>query len=160
MQLLRQIVICDTFRLNSFPKKIKKYIKIYIYIYIYKYIFEMCISLTEADAIHILMQSQRYNTLKIHMKQIAIRDYTKLKLNFNCNKKHTLTHLSLVVMTVLDYIVFTHYNSPFTVTAIIKCKFDSELLCSVCLASILAATHPKWIYLHDFLTFTDTKKYL
>ncbi len=117
----------------------------------------MCISLTEADAIHILMQSQRYNTLKIHMKQIAIWDYTKLKLNFNCYKKHTLTHLSLVVMPVLDYILFTHYNSPFTVTAIIKCKFDSELLCSICLASILAASHPKWIYLHDFLTFTDKK---
>ncbi len=40
---------------------------------------------------------------------------TKLKLNFNCYKKHILTHLSLVITTVLAYIVFTHYNSPFTV---------------------------------------------
>ncbi len=70
----------------------------------------MCISLTEADVIHILMQSQRYDTLKIHMKQLAIRDYTKLKLNFNCYKKHTLTHLSLVVMTVLDYILICYHK--------------------------------------------------
>ncbi len=28
----------------------------------------MCISITVADAIHILMHSQRYNTLKIHIK--------------------------------------------------------------------------------------------
>ncbi len=38
----------------------------------------------------------------------------------NCYKKHTLTHLNLVISTVLAYIWFTHYNSPFTVTAIIK----------------------------------------
>ncbi len=37
-------------------------------------------------------------------------------------------------MTVLAYILFTYYNSPFTVTAIIKCIFDSELLRSICLA--------------------------
>ncbi len=29
---------------------------------------------------------------------------------FNCYKKHTLTHLSLVFSTVLAYIWFTHYN--------------------------------------------------
>ncbi len=103
----------------------------------------MCISLTEADVIHILMQSQRYDTLKIHMKQLAIRDYTKLKLNFNCYKKHTLTHLSLVVMTVLDYILI--------------CYHKMQIMCSVSMCSILAATPPKWIYLHDFLTFTDKK---
>ncbi len=40
---------------------------------------------------------------------------TILKLNFNCYEKHILTHLSLVIRTVLAYIVFTHYNSPFTV---------------------------------------------
>ncbi len=37
----------------------------------------------------------------------------------NCYKKHTLTHLSLI-RTALAYIWFTHYNSPFTDTAIIK----------------------------------------
>ncbi len=85
---------------------------------------------------------------------------TKLKLHFNCYKKHTLTHLSLVIRTVLADIVFTHYNSPFTVTGI-KCIFDSELLCSVCLARSSSSTcvspllTTKWIYLHDFLTFTD-----
>ncbi len=38
---------------------------------------------------------------------------------------------SLVIRTVLAYILFTHYNNPFTVSAIIKCIFDSELLRSV-----------------------------
>ncbi len=57
----------------------------------------------------------------------------------NCYKKNTLTHLSLVIRTVLAYILFTHYNSPFTVTAIIKLIFDSELLRSICLARIHAA---------------------
>ncbi len=33
----------------------------------------MCISITEADEIHISMHSQRYDTLKIHMKQLAMR---------------------------------------------------------------------------------------
>ncbi len=33
-------------------------------------------------------------------------------------------------MPVLDYILSTHYNSLFTVTAIIKCIFDSKLLFS------------------------------
>ncbi len=33
----------------------------------------MCISITEADAIRISMHSQRYDTLKIHMKQLPMR---------------------------------------------------------------------------------------
>ncbi len=33
----------------------------------------MCISITEADAIRISMHSQRYDTLKIHMKQLLMR---------------------------------------------------------------------------------------
>ncbi len=37
------------------------------------YAIGMCISITEADAIRISMHSQRYDTLKIHMKQLAIR---------------------------------------------------------------------------------------
>ncbi len=45
----------------------------YIYIYIYKYTLGMYISITEADAIRISMLSQGYDTLKIHMKQLAIR---------------------------------------------------------------------------------------
>ncbi len=32
----------------------------------------MCISVTEADAIHMSMHSQQYDTSKIHMKQLAI----------------------------------------------------------------------------------------
>ncbi len=65
--------------------------------------------------------------------------------------------MSLAIRTVLAYILFTDYNSPFTVTAIIKCIFDSELLHSVCLArsSARSLQTAKWIYLHDFLTFTD-----
>ncbi len=67
---------------------------------------------------------------------------TKSKLSFNCYKKHTLTHLSLVIRTVLAYILFTHYNNPFTITVIIKCIFDSELLHSVCLARMCVAACP------------------
>ncbi len=33
----------------------------------------ICISITEAGAIGILMHSQLYDTLKIHMKELAIR---------------------------------------------------------------------------------------
>ncbi len=33
----------------------------------------MCISITKADAIRISMHSQRYDTLNIHMKQLAIQ---------------------------------------------------------------------------------------
>ncbi len=40
---------------------------------VHKCILGMCISITEADAIHISMHSQWYDTLKIHMKQLAIR---------------------------------------------------------------------------------------
>ncbi len=40
----------------------------YFYFDIYK-----CISITEADAIHISMHSQWYDTLKIHMKQLVMR---------------------------------------------------------------------------------------
>ncbi len=86
----------------------------------------MCISLTEADAIHILMQSQRYDTLKIHMKQLAIRDYTKLKLNFNCYKKQTLTHLSLVVMTLLDYILICYYKMQIWLRIIVLRLFSKH----------------------------------
>ncbi len=32
----------------------------------------MCISITEANAIHISMHSQWYDTLKIHMKQLPM----------------------------------------------------------------------------------------
>ncbi len=57
------------------------YIYIYIYIHIYTYfmcmcvcvcVLGMCIFITEADAIRISMHSQRYNTLKIYMKQLAM----------------------------------------------------------------------------------------
>ncbi len=37
------------------------------------YVLGMCISITDADAIHISMHSQRYNTLKIHMKQLPMQ---------------------------------------------------------------------------------------
>ncbi len=33
----------------------------------------MCISITEANAIHISMHSQQYDTLKLHMKQVPMR---------------------------------------------------------------------------------------
>ncbi len=33
----------------------------------------MCIYITEADAIRISMHTQRYDTLKIYMKQLAMR---------------------------------------------------------------------------------------
>ncbi len=33
------------------------------------------------------------------------------------------THLRLV-LAVLSFVLFTHYNNPFTVTAIIECIFD------------------------------------
>ncbi len=62
----------------------------------------------------------------------------KLKLHFTCYKKHKLTHLSLVIRTVLAYILFNHYNSPFTVTPIIKCIFDSEWLRFICFARMRA----------------------
>ncbi len=82
-------------------------------------------------------------------------EITKLKLNFNCYKKHTLTHRSLVIMTVLDYILFIHYNSPFKVTALIKCIFDSELLHSICLArsSARPLLTAKWIYVYAWLSY-------
>ncbi len=37
------------------------------------YLLGMCISITTADAIQISMHSQLYDTLKIQMKQLAIR---------------------------------------------------------------------------------------
>ncbi len=49
--------------------------------------------------------------------------------------------MSVVIRTVLAYIVFTHYNSLFTFTAIIKCISDSELLRSY-LAHMRAAAPP------------------
>ncbi len=39
---------------------------------VHKCILGMCISMTEADAIHISMHSQWYDTLKIHMKQLVM----------------------------------------------------------------------------------------
>ncbi len=42
----------------------------------------MCISITEADAISISMYSQRYDTLKIHMKELAIR-FTFITMQFD-----------------------------------------------------------------------------
>ncbi len=70
------------------PKNRSNYKVIYIYIYIYiLYIFMcvcvcvythklgICISITEADAIRISMHSQRYDTLKIHMKQLVMMSY-------------------------------------------------------------------------------------
>ncbi len=44
-----------------------------VYIYIYIYILGMCISITEANTIHISMHRQRYDTLKINMKELAMR---------------------------------------------------------------------------------------
>ncbi len=37
------------------------------------WLLHVCISITEADVISISMYSQRYDTLKIHMKQLAMR---------------------------------------------------------------------------------------
>ncbi len=46
----------------------------------------MCISISEADAIHISMHSQRYDALKIHMKPLAMRcDSTLLR----CSRFHS-----------------------------------------------------------------------
>ncbi len=63
-------------------------------------------------------------------------------------------------MSALDYILFTHYNSPFTVTAIVKCIFDFVCLVHVRSGSstrISPLLTAKLKYLHDFLTFTDEK---
>ncbi len=83
-----------------------------IYIYIYIYILGMCISITEADAIRISMHSQRYDTLKIHMKQLAMRcdtihpyydavrfdfDFESIQHNaIRCNGKNMIAFISLV----------------------------------------------------------------
>ncbi len=42
----------------------------------------MCISITEADATRISMHSQRYDTLKIHMRELAIR-FTPVTVQFD-----------------------------------------------------------------------------
>ncbi len=39
-------------------------------------VYELCISIIEADTIHILMHCQRSDTLKIHMKQLPMRHNT------------------------------------------------------------------------------------
>ncbi len=48
-----------------------KFLKIII-INLFIHLEGMCISITEADAIRISMHSQRYDTLKIHMKQLPM----------------------------------------------------------------------------------------
>ncbi len=48
----------------------------------------MCISETEADAIRILMHSQRYDTLKMYMKQLAMRFDSA-----QCNGKNMITFI-------------------------------------------------------------------
>ncbi len=75
----------------------------------------MCISISEADAIRISMHSQRYDTLKIHMKQLAMQCdmihpcYDAVRFHFNsirfntmrfdamrCNGKNMIAFISLV----------------------------------------------------------------
>ncbi len=68
----------------------------------------MCISTTEADAIRISMHNQRYDTLKIHMKQVPMRcdtihsyyDAVRFVSNrfdeIRCNGKNMIAFISLV----------------------------------------------------------------
>ncbi len=100
----------------------------------------------------------------IAMQPFSLVTESELKLHFNCYKKHVLTRLSLVIMTVLDYIVFTHYNSPFAC----YCYHEMHILIRF-IALHLFSAHArsssstrvsplltaKWIYLYDFLTFRD-----
>ncbi len=54
----------------------------------------MCISVTEADAIRMWMHSQRYDTLKIHMKQLAMR-FTPIMMqcdSIQCNAMEKYDH--------------------------------------------------------------------
>ncbi len=81
--------------------------EIYIYMYVCVhsllyhyciYILGMCISITwdNYNAIHILMHSQQYDTLKIHMKQLAMRwdtihpCYDAVRFNFNSIRFNTM----------------------------------------------------------------------
>ncbi len=58
----------------------------------------MCISITEADVIRILMHSQRYDTLKKHLKQLSMRyDFDSIQHNaIRYNGKNMLTFIYLV----------------------------------------------------------------
>ncbi len=56
----------------------------------------MCIFITGSDAICILMNSQRYDTLKIHMKQLALRWDTIQHSATRCNGINMIVFISLV----------------------------------------------------------------
>lgn len=94
---------------------------------------------------------------------------------FNCYKKHTLTHLSLVISSSL-YLIYPlqqslysycyHTNTFIQVlnstedTFVVKCIFCSSLIVLL-FSAFIHSREPRplltatWIYLHDFPTFTD-----
>ncbi len=91
----------------------------------------MCISITEADAIRISMHSQQYDTLKIHMKQLAMR-YDTIHPYYDAVRFDTIQHNAILRCNGKNMNAFIY---------LVQQTANHKLTCVFCLLTPLGLFH-------------------